>query len=91
MTQEEIEAIVIAEYNYWKNVDNSLAISAVGACANIYAAIKGTRAPWHPQLASKHEDAFDEPFDRLKEWTLPCGCGEHKGLRVHCPLHQPSA
>ena len=49
MTQEEIEAIVIAEYNYWKAVDNNLAISAVGACANIYSAIKGFRAPWHPK------------------------------------------
>jgi hypothetical protein len=49
MTPEEIEAIVIAEFNYWKAVDSSLAISAVGACANIYAAIKGFPAPWHPK------------------------------------------
>lgn len=48
---EDVEAIVLAEFNYWKYTsdDCMLAIAAVGAAANIFAAIKGARAPWHPK------------------------------------------
>ena len=51
MTQEEIEAIVIAEFRYWSGpeVPGEIGITGSGAAANIYAAIKGFRAPWHPQ------------------------------------------
>lgn len=47
---EEIIAIVRAEYEYWKKSPGDIGISAVGACANILAAIEGFRAPWHPKF-----------------------------------------
>lgn len=50
MTQQEIEAIVLAEFRYWSRaeVPVELGIIASGAAANIFAAIKGFPAPWHP-------------------------------------------
>ena len=51
MTQEEIEAIVIAEFRYWSSdqVPAEIGMAASGAVANIFAAIKGFPAPWHPK------------------------------------------
>lgn len=49
-TIEEIKAIVLAEKAYWDKADPDLGIAAVAACANIFAAIYGLRAPWHPQI-----------------------------------------
>ena len=57
MTPEEIEAIVMAEYKYWRDAfpDNedlmldAITMGATGACANIIGAIHGHRAAWHPQ------------------------------------------
>lgn len=49
VTIEEIKAIVLAEKEYWDKAPGDIGISATGACANIFAALHGLRAPWHPQ------------------------------------------
>ena len=67
MTQEEIEAIVLAEYNYWNKVDDVIAIAAVGACANIYAALKGFPAPWHKEYQRKPNDETGIEATRLSQ------------------------
>lgn len=48
LTLQEIKAIVLAEKAYWQSFDDNLAIGAVGACSNIYVALCGFPAPWHP-------------------------------------------
>lgn len=48
MTQEEIEKIVLGEFEYWRSqpCDNyGICIGAIGAAANIFAAIKGFIPP----------------------------------------------
>jgi hypothetical protein len=57
MTPEEIEAIVLAEYKYWraaaaKSDDDTvewIAAGCMAATANILCAIHGHQAPWHPK------------------------------------------
>lgn len=56
MSEEEIKAIVLAEYTYWRDVsaqteDETVSFGAMmtaAGCANILAAMFGHRAPWHP-------------------------------------------
>lgn len=55
-TVEEVSAIVLAEFDYWKDSNTVPAIGAVGAAANILAAIHGARAPWHPKQKATHND-----------------------------------
>ena len=61
MTSDEIEAIVLAEYKYWRAAPESIdmiAMGAMGAAANILGAISfGHRAPWHPRAGAKEEPA----------------------------------
>ena len=45
----DIIAIVLAEFTYWKEADIDQSIGGMGAASNILAAIKGHRAPWHPK------------------------------------------
>lgn len=71
MTQAEIEAIVMAEFRYWSRdeVPGEIGIPAVGAAANIFAAIKGFPAPWHPKQS--------------KEPVSPCPkCGGDKRITL---------
>jgi hypothetical protein len=56
---EEVRAIVLAEYRYWSTAPENVqmqAMGAIGAAANILAAINGFRAPWHP----KEDSMLDE-------------------------------
>lgn len=48
-TIEEVKAIVLAEFKYWKDANVDVSIGAVGAVANIFAALNGAYAPWHPK------------------------------------------
>jgi hypothetical protein len=51
-TVKEVEAIVLAEYAYWREADEKVALQsmgAMGALANVYCAILGRRAKWHPK------------------------------------------
>lgn len=53
-TPEEIEAIILAEFAYWREAPDNIAMNAMGAMsatANILCAIHGHRAPWHPKAA----------------------------------------
>ena len=47
---EDLRAILLAEYGYWRESRGAAAIGAVGACANILGALLGHRAPWHPPV-----------------------------------------
>ena len=55
-TVEEIRQIVLAEYKYWRDAEGPnhdadlMAMGAMGAAANIFGALNGHRAPWHPPL-----------------------------------------
>jgi len=81
-TVEEIRQIVLAEYKYWNEAGDSVflqALGAIGAAANILAAIDGHRAPWHPQLTGL-------------PWTLDCGCSaDANDNRTWCAKHQPKS
>jgi hypothetical protein len=49
---KDAAAIALAEMEYWKKAPDECAeqaIGAIGAASNIYAAIHGARAPWHPK------------------------------------------
>lgn len=48
-TLEQVKAIVLAEKEYWDNAPPVIGISGIGACANIFAALHGCLAPWHPK------------------------------------------
>lgn len=50
-TMAEVEAIVLAEFAYWRELADSagIGIGSACACGNIFAALKGCRAPWHPK------------------------------------------
>ena len=46
-----IVEIILAEFSYWKEADVDQSIGGMGSASNILAAIKGHRAPWHPEAA----------------------------------------
>lgn len=56
MSPRDIEAIVVAEFRYWRSACSEdehvtcMEMGAMGACANILAAIHGHPASWHPTL-----------------------------------------
>lgn len=50
----ECEAIARSEFAYWQKHNQSLgSIGALGAAVNIYCALRGWRAPWHPKVKKK--------------------------------------
>jgi hypothetical protein len=62
LTVAEIEAVAMSEYKHWRDAADSdtgsaardaiadaISMGAMGAAANIFSAIHGHRAPWHPQ------------------------------------------
>lgn len=51
-TVQQVADIVLAEFEYWQNSPDDIrevAIGGVGAAANIFAAILGHPAAWHPK------------------------------------------
>lgn len=57
---EDVAAICLAEYKYWRESSESVALQAMGAmgaAANILCAIQGHRAPWHPKPPNDQAEA----------------------------------
>lgn len=68
--------VVLREFAYWRDSESPAAVGAVGASANILAALMGHPAPWHraercPADAAGHPaDGGPIPEDESPERTL---------------------